>query len=52
MQKIRTLGPGETIYISPDAETLGAVRIRTSEGIHITEDFRTLLGLPGHHWYI
>lgn|SRR5690606_7717813 len=49
IQTLDVLGPGETVSISPDAEKLGIVTVTTSEGLYITKEFRTPLGLPGHH---
>lgn len=49
IQKLDMLEPGETTSISPDAEKLGAVTVTTSEGLSVTKEFRTPLGLPGHH---
>jgi hypothetical protein len=49
IQTLDVLGPGETASISPDAEKLGAVTVTTSEGLSVTKEFRTPLGLPGHH---
>lgn len=52
VQGVEMLGPGQTYYFYPAPETQvsGAVRVTTSEGISVVQDYRSptkVLGLPG-----